>query len=252
MGENTEDERVHCVEVWEKEVTSGDLKKIMGNYLFRIRRWSKQQKGRKFNNTNIDTFKGVSLSNTDSYKYLMPYRIVDSSINNYSSDPIRELYNQKLDYPFQIDQPIINGKRFFEYIEFYINELKELKKNDATKEILNLLDSYEGKHRTGDKYTKDLFENALFYYYDKFGNFELKQASKICFIWSYSMRLTMHSVQLASMDKKASKEESLFIDIKHATLPSDVTNKFLDIQGDIKATKVEGIKEKFKEMGYLN
>ncbi|WP_237699831.1 DUF262 domain-containing protein, partial [Mannheimia haemolytica] len=51
-----------CVENWEQAVEAeiADLKEIISETLFRLRRWQKYQTAEKFTNKELDTFKGAS------------------------------------------------------------------------------------------------------------------------------------------------------------------------------------------------
>ncbi|MFQ3579619.1 MAG: hypothetical protein SNJ71_05715, partial [Bacteroidales bacterium] len=85
-----------------------------------------------------------------------------------------------LTFPFQITSPIINGKRFFEYVDFYITQrekLFDLGKNDTLKEKIkgfidfykNYCMGYDGCSRSGDEKVRNLYENILLAFVDKFG-----------------------------------------------------------------------------------
>ena len=76
--------------------------------------------------------------------------------------------------------PIINGKRFFEYVDFYIQQrekLFDLDKEDLIKaEIPEFVEFYEknclrysGSSRSGDEKVRNMYENILFAFIDKFG-----------------------------------------------------------------------------------
>lgn len=255
MAGASEPEKIACVARWEKEVETGKLRHIIDNYLYRIRKWLRGQSGREFVKSEIFIFKGVTLSHVEQYHYLQPYRITDYFIKAYEEDPVRTIDHQQAEYPFQIDQLVINGKRFFEYIHHYIKLEQKLFQHTQQdiSEILELLNTYEGRHRTGDRYARNLFECAMLYYYDKFGVYELKKMSELVFAWSYKMRLTQQSVKLATMDNTGMALGSMFARTKNAILPGDVVNAiFPCIQpNEVKSTKTEQLQERMKEMGYL-
>ena len=69
--------------------------------------------------------------------------------------------------------------------------------------LINLLNEYDGRYRTGDKYVRLLFECALIYYIDKFGEKELDKVINKIFVWAYKLRLELQAVRLASMDNRA-------------------------------------------------
>lgn len=258
MREVSEEERIRCVEKWELEVSDGDLKRVMNDYLFRIRKWVRHHQGREFTKDEIDVFKGITLSNVENYSYLQSQKIINGFIKKYDSDITREIDMQKILYPFQIDQVILNGKLFFEYIEYYIKMHKKLIINNVntSNPTLDLLNNYDlsARKRTGDKYTRNLFDCGLMYYYDKFGEFRLKEFSELNFTWSYKMRLEQVSVQLATMDNRAIKFNSIFHSINNAITPYEVVNRSYSCieKNKVIATKMDEIKEKFNSLGCIH
>ena len=255
MDDTTETERLACVERWEKEVESGKLKEVMDNYLYRIRRWLRGQSGREFIKAEVDIFKGVTLGKTAPYQYLQSYRVNDHFTRAYAADPIRGVDHQKAIYPFQINQVMINGLRFFEYVDHYIGLKKHLAEHppETLHPLYNLLNTYDGHERTGDRYARNLFDCAMLWYYDKFGNHELDKASTLAFAWAYSMRLTQHAVKLATMDNKALEFGNLFAVIQNSIHPWEVGNTLvpkLD-PADIRGTKTEKLQNYMQEKGYL-
>jgi len=143
-------------------------------------------------------------------------------------------------YPFQIDQVIINGKRFFEYVEHYREQLGKIKKKeDGMFEIIN---NYEGMHRTGDGYTRNLFQAALLYYVDKFGESHVDEVISTAFFWAYSIRLENTAVRLATMDNKACEKKGMFRVISHSVHPQEVRS--FPFHKAIKETAMKGGKWK--------
>ena len=239
MKKIEDNEKTILIEGWEK-IDSKELANLFKNYLFRIRNWSKGRKARFFNKSDIDTFKGINLDN-HLYSYTNIHHIVNDCINLQNEKNIDNLY-----YPFQIDQYIINGKRFFEMVHFYKYKLSIWDDN----EIIKLLNQYEGRNRIGDKYVRNLFDCALIYYHDKFGDIEIEKAINKIFIWAYTLRLTRQSVQIASMDNYA-RETKLFITIREAISHKEVINIHIkNIQNPI-STKTDKILDKFEELNYV-
>ena len=121
---STEMERIKVVKEWES-LGSKELRDLFGKYLFKIRNWSKGNLAYYFTKNDIDIFKGVNLE-IQNYPFIKQLQI-----NNYYVDKQNEaqrVNNYHFDYPFQIDQVIINGKRFFEMIIHY-NNLKKYVEN---------------------------------------------------------------------------------------------------------------------------
>lgn len=252
---STEQERMQSVANWENQ-NMEQLKIIFANFLYRIRNWSKGQSARNFTKNEADLFKGISPSIKEPFPFADLYRIGHFYVDGYNRDYNRNIDRNSLKYPFQIDQVIINGKRFFEMIDHYMEVLNDIKaiENQSTeaKKIYDTLESYEGRNRTGDKYVRNLFDCCLIYYWDKFGAVEMDRAVEKFFIWSYSLRLNMQNVLLASIDNYALEAPYVFKTIKEALHPSEVLNIKLPSLSKSNSTKTAAIEQLFKELKYLN
>lgn len=180
MDFDSEDDRTKCVDRWEASVDNGTLKPILGNHLFKIRKWSKNEWKYDFTKDEIDEFKGISLHQKQQYPYESAMRILDGFVDNAQNDKFLRNLKVAQTFPFQITTPIINGKRFFEYVDFYITQrekLFDLNKEDSVKaEIPEFVKFYEdycygypGWWRSGDEKVRNLFENILIAFIDKFG-----------------------------------------------------------------------------------
>ncbi|MBB4119821.1 hypothetical protein GGR32_002127 [Mesonia hippocampi] len=257
MDNTSEDERIKTVDKWE-EMELEQLKRTFANYLYRIKNWANSKSARKFTKGDIEVFKGISPSVNEPFPFASIYRISHFYVEAYNQDFNRRIDKNNMTYPFQLDQVTINGKRFFEMINHYVKVIENLKisaKEDSIAyEVLSTLDKYEGRNRTGDKYVRNLFDCALIFYIDKFGVAEIERAIERIFIWAYSIRLTYHSVQLASIDNYALNYPFVFKTIKEALKPSDFLNIKMEIlnQNDLIASnKTEAIKNLFSKMNYI-
>ena len=249
MSKSTEDDKIKVVEEWEN-LESKELTNLFANYLFKIKNWSKGNSAYDFTKNDIDIFKGVNLE-TQNYPFIKQLQI-----NNYYVDKQNEaerVNNYHFDYPFQIDQIVINGKRFFEMVIYYnnlvkdINALKESFKKDTVEyDILNTLDTYRGHNRSGDRYVRNMFNCALVYYIDKFGKIDLDRTIKKIFIWAYNLRFKLYSVKLVSVDNYAIgrheyANESIFRKIYYAVNHNEILHL------NINSIKKEEMKRKIKE-----
>lgn len=162
---STEEERRETVEKWEN-IDSAKLSKLFSQYLFRIRNWSKGYSARYFTKNDVDVFKGVSPSIEENYPCAAMIRIAHSYIDEYNCSFHRNIDKQKMEFPFQIDGTIINGKRFFEMISHYQLMIDNVKSEEMAIKypLLNTIKTYEGSFRTGDKYIRNLFYCGLIYY----------------------------------------------------------------------------------------
>lgn len=222
--------------------------------LFRAKRWSKGKWARYFSKNHTDIFKGISLIDGKRYPFYQMEVIAHIFSNLYNNDPTRIVDGRTIEYPFNLDDQIINGSRFFDMIRHYmylyqsIRNLKNtLPENSKARELLQLIHQYNGAGRTGDKYVREMFYTILLYYIDRFGEEELDKVVPQFFIWSYSLRLRHTAVQLASIDNYASDWNSLFMHVHDAQTPYDIIN--LDIEGvsSKQCAGCEAIKDKFKE-----
>lgn len=261
MMEFTEQsDRLHHVRLWEEGVNpengGTNLHQIMGGFLFRMRRWIDGGYGIQFSRHNIDVFKGINLENTH-YAYAETMLALDYAIQQYNGDPMRKWDKHYKAYPFQVDQVMINGKRFFEYIQHYLGIHKVLFDKDK-----GLLENFTEKYlrypghnkRSGDQYVNNLFKCAVMHYYDKFGEHGLLNAAKICFRWSYYLRVQLQSIGMSSIDNHARDSKSVFRVIAKAIHPQQVLSFQPPYSETVRYAKAQVIQDSIEAMisGGLN
>lgn len=262
FGAGDECLKVQTVGRWENSETE-ELAALFSQYLYRIRNWSKGASARYFGKEDTALFKGVNLETVARYPYVAQLQIAHHFIDHYNGQYERRIDGRTLDFPFHLDQIIINGRRFFEMTAHYQETVKLF--NDPStssslfiasgtldgfaKEIMEKVNTYEGRNRTGDRYVRSIFDCLLIYYIDKFGHVEISRAIERIFVWAYSLRLTMQVVQLASMDNHV-LENNLFRLIKEATRPGDFINCSLPVLTRNWSTKTEAIEKLFQDMKY--
>ena len=251
MADVSENEKTKLIQEWESLDEEGNLSALFNNYLFKIRNWSRGKSARYFTKNDVDVFKGISINKDtkELYPHALLYQMANVFVEDYNQHTSRMVDFNTISYPFSLDLPILNGKRFFEMISHYNNRVKSIKEQEDN-EIIKLLDSYSGRNRTGDKYVRLLFECALIYYIDKFGEKDLDKVIKKFFVWAYKLRLELQSVRLASMDNRG-LESNVFKTIKDANTHTEVVNLYISNLENIKFD-IEELKLKFKELGYYN
>ena len=229
--QDSEDEKI--VEKWEKFVEDKDLslKELFDKHLFRMRRWSRGETGLtnkrygsylRFTEDFIDDFKGVDLN--QNFPYLELYRHIEN-------------------LPMSITMPIIDGSKFFEYIESAHETIKEHK--DFLNEELGFSDEPEGEEKnlaypegmlniynsSKGRYLKchNIFLNICSLFAERFGKDELsKDIVETLFIWSYYPRVKSKAIYDATFGNYAAggrfrqKEvQKLFQLLAHAVTPND-------------------------------
>ena len=229
--QDSEDEKI--VEKWEQFVEDKDLslKELFDKHLFRMRRWSRGETGLtnkrygsylRFTEDFIDDFKGVDLN--QNFPYLELYRHIEN-------------------LPMSITMPIIDGSKFFEYIESAHRTIKEHKdflnaelgfsdepegeeKNLAYPEgMLNIYNSPKGRYLK----CHNIFLNICSLFADRFGKDELsKEIVETLFIWSYYPRIKSKAIYDATVGKYAAggsfrqkEAQKLFQLLSHAVTPND-------------------------------
>jgi uncharacterized protein with ParB-like and HNH nuclease domain len=251
MDHESEHTKTEIIQRWEEHAKSqGPLKNIFDDFLFRIRKWLKYEQGRYFTKDEIDLFKGLNPDDKNLPPYFALYRFSHHLTDNYNQDDVRKIDEQLLEYPFALDQVMLNGRRFFEFVDHYVCLSKKIQAHPDLSPFFNVKD-YKGKSRKGDQYTLNLFRAALLFYVDKFGECELEQAGKICFLWAYKLRLTKQAVQLAGMDNYALQDDSLFKVINNAIHAKDVCNYIVKPINKLSSTKTTGVEAIFIENGVL-
>jgi hypothetical protein len=257
---------MNLVANWE-DMNSQNLTHSFSNYLYRIRSWSKGFSARNFTKNDVDSFKGISPNIKEPFPYADMYRIAHFYIEGYNREFHRNIDGHLMTFPFQLDQAIINGQRFFEFVSHYSARIEQIRKNynsipnlnneSIAIRILNTINSYDARNRTGDQYVRNLFDTAFVYYVDKFGYVDIERAIEKIFIWSYSLRLKRQSVQLASMDNYALEYPFIFKSIREALQPADFLNISLPLiqASEYKESngtgKLNEIVEKFNELKYV-
>lgn len=247
---------------WENSDTK-ELATLFSQYLYRIRNWSKGVSARYFSKDDSDLFKGVNIDTVASYPYVEQLRIAHHFVDHYNGQYERKVDSREMGFPFHLDQIFINGRRFFEMISHYQSKVARISAESwnghelvgvaaldgYAQKIMDVLNSYPARTRTGDCYVRAMFDCLLIYYIDKFGHKELSRAIEKIFIWAYSLRLQMQVVQLASMDNHV-LEINLFRLIKDATRPADFINYSLPVVSGTKSTNTGEIEALFREMKY--
>lgn len=250
--------KTSIVDTWESMQTE-ELSGLFTDFLFRVKSWTRLQTARYFTKNETDLFKGVNIDKLDAYAYTIPLRIAHRFVDNYNGNFERQVDMQHMPYPFQLDQTVINGRRFFEMVAYYKKTFDAYKQNlqaidgnlnEISKNILEEINNYEGRHRIGDTYVRMLFDCALLFYIDRFGYTEINKALERIFIWAYTVRLKYQNVQLASVDNYVLDELNLFRVIKDATTPNDFFAVNIPVVEKNNSTKTKEIEQLFEKLKY--
>lgn len=269
MDNNTEAERIACAGQWEQ--LTEDLPRYFSSYLFKVRAWSKGRSGLHFTKAVIDSFKGVTIGSDPVLPFAGAARLCHLTVQGYNHDFARVLDRQRMAYPCQLDQVIINGARFFEYVQQYANRIQELEvrvgeppsssgttwqEGGMARQILQELAIYWGRGRQGDLYVRNLFDCCLLYYWDRFGTYKEEEAVVRIFLWAYALRLQQRAIQAVTVDNHARDQAGLIRLIREATHPREFFTRPLApvkyIGDDRAAAHLGGLVQLFRKLKAIN
>lgn len=198
MNNEEENIKTKVINRWENK-DQKNLKDLFRIYLYPLTQWYKGKNGLYYSSEKIGTFKGIKINNI--YNYAIYQKAANLFVEQMNNNGSIEILASKTLNQFQLNQPPISGKRFFEYTMHYANLLEKIKKNisDFHKDIDEI-----PKNGSGDKYINELYENALLFFADRFGIDSINDlVMKQLYTWSYSIRLMMHSVYPETINRYA-------------------------------------------------
>lgn len=199
MNDEDEIQKIKIINHWEN-INQRDLSILFKNYLYPLTRWYKRNGGLGYSSKRIDVFKGIKRNNTSNFAIY--HKASNLYVEQMNINGINELISSNKLNQFQLTQPVIAGKRFFNYTRHY-NQLLESIQTEIKQfhdkegiEIPNL--------GSGDRYIKQLYESSLLFYADRFGIDSLTPSvMRFFYTWSYSLRLVMKAVYLQTINKYA-------------------------------------------------
>lgn len=113
------------VELWE-DIPAAHVNALFSEYLFKIRRWSGGRDVPKegFTTSDIGMFKGIrerDVTNSEN-NWARPFVYAKNFTDDYRSENstlVRFRMLEPIEYPHQIDQPVLNGETFFRMVRHY-------------------------------------------------------------------------------------------------------------------------------------
>lgn len=199
MAYESESTKVEIINAWEN-INQSKLKNLFSDNLYPLVRWYKQSDGLNYSAKDIKIFKGIKKNNN--YNFSVYNRAANLYIERFNTEGTFELLSGQLINQFQLTQPIIAGKRFFQYTLHYLDLYEKIEKrviyrfNEKKGEIV--------KSGSGDNYVYNMFINVLMFFVDKFSMESLTDA-RLFFLykWAFSLRVCMKAVYRESVNKYA-------------------------------------------------
>lgn len=201
------------------------LKQLFNEQLYRTRIWSKKKAAYSFNKNVIGEFKGhtIKLKEEMEYPFHNSNLLHSVALNYFNSlqvqvKGVKSRFNQKYlsnvnDF-VSINQPILNGTSFFNYMESYVEIYKQLfihkEDNYFLKEFKIFYEvqcNYLKSYRTGDQYLKELYKSLIILLFDKYGEKGVNKYYKVLYAVVYRLRLEKQQVKYAAVAKYPSEME---------------------------------------------
>lgn len=197
---------------WERANIAGTkldgslLSEVLGEHLYRIRCWSRGLFLQEpFSTKVIESFKGVTIDSKGSGNVpLQNLSLLRKKVEE-NKELISGLLiqcrslNDGMDSFVTIDQPIVNGRDFFNYIDTYVNAYRRLFEyetgtsdglDDFRCNYAKYCCGYDGCGRRGDQYARHIFQSLCMVCYDRFGVQGLVKCWKDLYRCAYFERVT--------------------------------------------------------------
>lgn len=197
MGEEDEHQKIRMINRWEN-VNQNELNDLFKSYLYPLTQWYKGKNGLGYSSSKIDVFKGIKTTNV--FNYAIYHKASNLFVEQFNANGSSELLASRALNQFQLTQPLMAGKRFFNYALHYGKQLEQIQN------VINKVHTNEQipDRRSGDIYIKQLYECVLLFFADRFGIENLsKGVIQQLYSWSYSLRLTMNAVYPQTINKYA-------------------------------------------------
>ena len=253
------------------------LKQLFNEQLYRGRLWSKNHSAKIFSKKDIDEFKGFTIDKNHSidfpfqnpqllhyltakfYKNILAGTVATQSRFN-SGD------NEHIDPFVNINQQIVNGKAFFDYVETYVEiykcifvklhsyQLSKFKKfyykyclnygidlSQADRDYVFL--PVGNARRLGDSYLREAYKTLIFILFDKFGENGLMHYYETLYKLIYSERLLKSQIKYNAVSELPKQYASI---IAQARNLSDLSE--LDRAWNKKNRETQHNQDKFKNI----
>ncbi len=285
MEQDSESVKVNCDKRWENATSYKSnnlkgysdkkkdiLKYIFDETLYRSRKWSRREPAGRFSRKKIDEFKGFTIDKNHNVQFpfqnpqLLQY-ITSKFYESVLSGTIGTISRFKDGDPDNIDpfvninQTLVNGKAFFDYVETYVEIYKRIFIELDSYQLRNFKEFYKrcckNTHgRSGDLYLRNVYKSLIMVLFDRFGEVGVEKFYKPLFFIVYKFRLSQQQVKYDGISKNSEILET-FSDISQATNMIDL-NKIQISANKIRVNQkfynddIKAIVEEFKNNGLIN
>lgn len=241
------EEVLETVRRWDA-IEPQEIEHLFGAVLFPIKRWTANEPVPEtgFTVAHIDLFKGISQGNTQ-YRWAHMALMAKATVDQYrATNTTLRQYGviEEFEFPFLIQQPVIDGEMFFRMVDHYIAQTRkagirhEATRDSAQKvfEPAQEMQSVMSKLMMlppgiGNGYLRELFDCLLMAYIDRFGWHDIQQAAENLAKRTYLLRARLQRIAKKSINKHAlaghpevglAQPENLFAKIVLAQSPDEI------------------------------
>jgi hypothetical protein len=240
------------VELWE-DIPAAHVNALFSEYLFKIRRWSGGRDVPKegFTTGNIGMFKGIREHDVTNSKnnWARPFVYAKNFTEDYRSENstlVRFGMLEPIEYPHQIDQPVLNGETFFRMVSHYyqlgvrlgllafsddkLPKERQPKPGESRSPDAAVIDQ---RSRSGGRYAyiRGLLDALLLYYHDRFGAQERDRFASLAARYAMVPRARHYAVRPETVNEYALGRRrdltsiNLFQEIRDARSAREVLNR---------------------------
>jgi hypothetical protein len=248
----SDEQKLKMVQLWEN-IDPESINSLFSDYLFKIKSWAygRDVDNKGFSAEHIDMFKGIQEIRFDDYgmpvvdgNWAKPYIYAKNYIDDFASENLtmtRYGVLEPIEYPYQIDAPVINGELFFKMVDHYYRlcvecgllEPESVANGEEKCSAVKLVERYASDTRFN--YVGNLFNCLLLYFVDRFGDKDIEKCSRRLFEYAYLPRVLMSQVRRWSINKYALGQSGQ----RASALPA--LNMFAHIQHSFKASEILGV-----------
>ena len=285
MEQDSESTKVKCDKRWEdatsykSNISQGYndkkediLKYIFDETLYRSRKWSRREPAGRFSKKEIDEFKGFTIDKNHNVQFpfqnpqLLQY-ITSKFYESVLSGTIGTISRFKNGDPDNIDpfvninQTLVNGKSFFDYIETYVEIYKRIFIELDSYQLRDFKDFYKNcckdtHGRSGDMYLQNVYKSLIIMLFDRFGEVGVEEHYKSLFFIVYQYRLSQKQVKYDGIAKNTDITQ-IFTDISQATNMIDLnkiqkTANEISIKVNFDNSDIKAVVEEFEKKGLIN
>lgn len=285
MEQDSESTKVKCDKRWEDATSYKSnnsqgyndkkediLKYIFDETLYRSRKWSRREPAGRFSKKEIDEFKGFTIDKNHNVQFpfqnpqLLQY-ITSKFYESVLSGTIGTISRFKngdpdnMDPFVNINQTLVNGKSFFDYVETYVEIYKRIFIELDSYQLRNFKDFYkkcckDTHGRSGDMYLQNVYKSLIIMLFDRFGEIGVEEHYKSLFFIVYQYRLSQQQVKYDGIAKNTDITQ-IFADISQATNMIDLnkiqkTANEISIEVNFKNSDINAVVDEFKKKDLIN